>query len=259
MSKMLKLYHLFLVIIHLLLQNNAEESLKWYSRDGNLIAPDNLDESKKENRRFAVIVIWEKKKVTLSCIMDGFEGNEDSKPKWTSDFDDSQISKSELVIRELTSSKMAFWNITIDVDCKDVGNRKVSCNYQQGYFAKVIEVEFDIFVPNINPEDKKESSNIECPETVNISIKQGDAADPGAKIKEDVKKQMKQIFPSASNIVERENKFNASISLKDLKDVNPKFYVEACPKPPKSVTSSGGFNSIKVLIQFFAIQTSILL
>ena len=84
MSKMLKLYHLFLVIIHLLLQNNAEESLKWYSRDGNLIAPDNLDESKKENRRFAVIVIWEKKKVTLSCIMDGFEGNEDSKPKWLS-------------------------------------------------------------------------------------------------------------------------------------------------------------------------------
>ena len=50
-------YYLLLVIIQYLLpQINAEESLKWYSRDGNLIAPDSLDDSKKENRQMAVIV-----------------------------------------------------------------------------------------------------------------------------------------------------------------------------------------------------------
>jgi len=241
-------YHLLLVIIQYFLpQINAEESLKWYSRDGNLIAPDSLDDSKKENRQMAVIVGWagERKQITLSCIMDGFEGNETSTTDWTSDFNDTQITKSDLVIRNSLSSKMAFWNATIDIDWKDSGSKRVSCNYQQGYFAKKIEVEFNIYVLALSPEDKKESSSLEkCPEKVDISLNEGNVDDPGPKIQEDVKKQIKQIFPSAANIVEKENVFNASITLEDLKEINSNFYVDVCPEPiPESATSTGGFGS----------------
>ena len=65
----------------------------------------------------------ERKQITLSCIMDGFEGNETSTTDWTSDFNDTQITKSDLVIRNSLSSKMAFWNATIDIDWKDSGSK----------------------------------------------------------------------------------------------------------------------------------------
>ena len=55
--------------------------------------------------------------------MDGFEGNETSTTDWTSDFNDTQITKSDLVIRNSLSSKMAFWNATIDIDWKDSGSK----------------------------------------------------------------------------------------------------------------------------------------
>ena len=106
-------------------------------------------------------------------------------------------------------------------------------------------MEFNIYVLALSPKHKKESSSLEkCPEKVDISLNEGNVDDPGPKIKEDVKKQIKQIFPSASNIVEKENVVNASITLEDLKEINPNLYVDVCPEPiPTSDTSSGGLGS----------------
>jgi len=246
------------IIQYLLLQIKAEEKLHWNSnsKDVNLIAPDYLPESKKENRRLAVIVPWDKKEITLSCTMEGFEGDETSKPKWTTDFQDTQITKSNITIRE---PKIAFWDVTIVVSSNDSGIRKVSCNYQQGFFAKVIEVEFDIYVPHISPEDKKDSSNeVQCPENVDVYIKQGEA-DPGPipydKIAEDVKKQIKKIFPtSTSNMNIQEygnNTFSATVILNELKEVNPNLYVDVCPEPqPQPEPTSGGSSGLGVLVFF---------
>ena len=114
-------------------------------------------------------------------------------------------------------------------------------------------MEFDIYVPHISPEDKKDSSNeVQCPENVDVYIKQGEA-DPGPipydKIAEDVKKQIKKIFPtSTSNMNIQEygnNTFSAYVIINELKEVNPNLYVDVCPEPqPQPEPTSGGSSGL---------------
>ena len=121
---------------------SEEESLLWNSRDKsvNLIAPNYLPESKKENRRLAVVMKGEvnqsikmyfqitvqrldkSKFVMLTCVMNGFEGNDTSKPKWTTDFQDDQIDKEENG-PSWTKDGYAGWDINVTISEKDSGDK----------------------------------------------------------------------------------------------------------------------------------------
>ena len=125
-----------ILIIH------AEESLSWHSPDKNinLIAPNYLPESKKENRRLAVVVGGKNdryiiigeiifcfisgspKMVRLTCVMEGFEGNKTSKPKWTTNFEDHQISKDEDGTSWIDEG-YAGWEVNVTVSNKDIGSK----------------------------------------------------------------------------------------------------------------------------------------
>ena len=121
---------------------SEEESLLWNSRDKsvNLIAPNYLPESKKENRRLAVVIkgqinqsiqmyfqitmqrLDKSKSVTLTCVMNGFEGNDTSKPKWTTDFQDDQIDKEENG-PSWKKDGYAGWGINVTISAKDSGDK----------------------------------------------------------------------------------------------------------------------------------------
>ena len=69
--------------------------------------------------------------------------------------------------------------------------QKISCNYQQGYFAKVIEVEFNIYtIKDINA-DQLECKAKQCQGDAKISYHQNKTNSiPYDQIIEDVKNQI---------------------------------------------------------------------
>ena len=105
----------------------TEERLSWNSpeKSVNLIAPNYLPESKKENRRLAVVIDGNSKIIELSCIMSGFEGNQASTPTWKTDFQDDQISKSDDGPSWIEEGD-AGWNIKINVSSEDSGDKVTS-------------------------------------------------------------------------------------------------------------------------------------
>ena len=58
----------------------------------------------------------------LTCVMNGFEGNKTSKPKWTTDFKDDQISKEENGTSWIKEG-YAGWNINVNSSYKDSGDQ----------------------------------------------------------------------------------------------------------------------------------------
>jgi len=217
---------IFFSILYLYLQLlefiDAEESLLWYSADKNinLIAPNYLPESKKENRRLAVVVDGSSKMVQLTCVMNGFEGNKTSKPKWTTDFQTDQIVKDDDGTSWI-NQEYAGWEVNVTVSSKDSGNKKISCNYQQGYFAKVIEVEFNVYtVRDVSVDDLNCAADQEsCEGDVKISYYQMESdAIPYDKITSDVEKQIENIY-NTSNVAEDENVFTTLLELQQVQKI----------------------------------------
>ena len=64
----------------------------------------------------------ESKIVPLTCVMNGFEGNKTSKPKWTTDFKDDQISKA-VNGPSWTEEGYAGWDINVTISSKDSGDK----------------------------------------------------------------------------------------------------------------------------------------
>ena len=60
--------------------------------------------------------------VTLTCVMNGFEGNDTSKPKWTTDFQDDQIDKEENG-PSWKKDGYAGWDINVTISEKDSGDK----------------------------------------------------------------------------------------------------------------------------------------
>ena len=63
--------------------------------------------------------LGEFKVIELECVMNGFEGNNSSQPKWTSDFKDWQIGSRGRM--PLIRNEYAIWNITVNISQQDVG------------------------------------------------------------------------------------------------------------------------------------------
>ena len=100
----------------------------------------------------------------LTCVMNGFEAEENKTalPDWRTNFENNQIFKSNDG-PSWVEEGYAGWNVNASVSVRDSGDKvrlhhsftqrskiffrlqKISCNYQQGNFAKVIEVEFNIY------------------------------------------------------------------------------------------------------------------
>ena len=64
--------------------------------------------------------------VQLTCVMNGFEGNKTSKPKWTTDFQTDQIVKDDDGTSWI-NQEYAGWEVNVTVSSKDSGN-KVTIN-----------------------------------------------------------------------------------------------------------------------------------
>ena len=60
--------------------------------------------------------------VRLTCVMEGFEGNRTSKPKWTTNFEDHQISKDEDGTSWIDEG-YAGWEVNVTVSNKDFGSK----------------------------------------------------------------------------------------------------------------------------------------
>ena len=112
------------ILLQLVVIIKTEESLSWNSPDKsiNLIAPSYLPESKKENRRLAVVIDGDSRMITLTCVMSGFEGNNASIPTWKTDFKDDQIFKVDNG-PSWVEEGYAGWNINISVSYKDTGDK----------------------------------------------------------------------------------------------------------------------------------------
>ena len=63
--------------------------------------------------------LGEFKEIELECVMNGFEGNKTSQPKWTTDFEDWQIGNRgrEPVIK----NEYAIWKISVNISHGNVG------------------------------------------------------------------------------------------------------------------------------------------
>ena len=112
------------ILLQLVVIIKTEESLSWNSPDKsiNLIAPSYLPESKKENRRLAVVIDGDSRMITLTCVMSGFEGNNASIPTWKTDFKDDQIYKVDNG-PSWVQEGYAGWNINISLSEKDSGDK----------------------------------------------------------------------------------------------------------------------------------------
>ena len=64
--------------------------------------------------------------VRLTCVMEGFEGNRTSKPKWTINFEDHQISKDEDGTSWIDEG-YAGWEVNVTVSNKDFGSKVRFC------------------------------------------------------------------------------------------------------------------------------------
>ena len=68
--------------------------------------------------------VGDSKYVKLTCIMSGFEGNKTSKAKWSTDFEDPQISKSDSGPTWIDNDNgYAGWEVNINVSHKDSGDK----------------------------------------------------------------------------------------------------------------------------------------
>ena len=68
------------------------------------------------------------KEIELDCVMNGFEGNSSSQPKWTTDFKDEQIgNRGE---KPFVENENARWKISINISKNDAGI-KVCCKIKQ--------------------------------------------------------------------------------------------------------------------------------
>ena len=114
-----------IILLQLVVIIKTEERLSWNSPDKtyNLIAPSYLEDSKKENRRLAVVIDGDPKILTLTCVMEGFKGNDTSIPTWKwTDFKEDQISKEDNG-PSWVQEGYAGWNINISLSEKDSGDK----------------------------------------------------------------------------------------------------------------------------------------
>ena len=93
---------------------------------------------------------------------------------------------------------------------------KISCNYQQGYFAKVIEVEFNIYtIKEINTDQIKckAQQKLKCQGEVKISYHQTRTDSiPYDQLIEDVKNQLKDIYQT-KKVTETNNIFTTHVDV----------------------------------------------
>ena len=94
--------------------------------------------------------------------------------------------------------------------------QRISCNYQQGFFAKVIEVQIDIYSIDSVDADELECSadGVHCDGFINIKYHQGKADPiPYKKVSEDVQKQLTKIYKKSP--IESQNTFIVTIDHKE--------------------------------------------
>ena len=69
--------------------------------------------------------------------MDGFEGNDKSRPKWTTDFQDNQITK-ENDGKPWIDHGYAGWGADIDVSYMDSGDKVIVSQYHSSQISRIL-------------------------------------------------------------------------------------------------------------------------
>ena len=220
---------------------SAEESLSWTSFDpevrDKMLALDSLAEGQEEDRVLPWVVFGaETKNVSLKCIMRGYNASYAASPRWEHpDLPASHVryDNTAVEVGEEEGSQYARWTVAVLVTAAEVGDKKITCNYQQGNFVRNPVLEVQTYTQAVTDTACRENS---CDAgTATLAFSQGeDTAEPGPQVAEEVRRQVRERYGLGDTAVAgpRGNVFTATVAAKQVG-------VCGCPPPPRPATSSG--------------------